>query len=136
MGDGAVFSQGMVLNGSYIFMDRLLAINSCVSPLSQSLLALPREVNTPLNAHQWSQDLQSHPDIRFQSYIVEGIASGFRIGFDRSHSLRSATKNLHSSKPAVILEYLEQEVCLNRTWKFPINKCSPGFHVSPVGAIP
>jgi len=71
----------------------------------------------PLNAHQWSQDLQSHPDIQFQSCIVEGITSGFQIGFDRSHSLHSATKNLHSSNPAVILEYLEQEVCLNRTWK-------------------
>jgi len=75
-------------------------------------------------------------DIRFQSYIVEGITLGFRIGFDRSHSLHYATKNLHSSNPAVISEHPEREVCLNRTWKFPINKCSPGFHVSPVGAIP
>ena len=126
----------MVLNGSCIFMDRLLAINSCVSPLSQSSLALPREVSTPLKAHQWSQDLQSHSDIQFQSYIVQGITSGFRIGFDRSHSLWSATKNLHSSNPAVISEYLEREVCLNRTWKFPINQCSPGVQISPVGAIP
>jgi len=68
--------------------------------------------------------------------MVEDITSGFRIGFDRSHSLCSATKNLHSSNPAVISKYLERGVCLNRTWKFLVNQCSSGFYVSPVGAIP
>jgi len=114
---GAVFRQAMVVDGSYMLMSRLLAINSCISPLSHSSLALPQEVHTSLKACQWSKDLQGYPDKQFYSFIVQGITSGFRIDFDRSSPLQSATKNLHSSNPT---EYLEWEALLQRSWKIPI----------------
>ena len=133
---GAVFRQAMVVDGSYMLMSKLLAISSCVSPLSHFSLVLPQEVHTPLKACQWSKDLQRHPDKQFCSFIVQGITSGFRIGFDRSSPLQSATKNLHSSNPAVISEHLEREVLLQRSWKVPLNNCPFNIHISPVGAIP
>jgi len=65
-------------------------------------LALPQDILTPLKANQWSKDLLPHPDQQFRSYLVQGITSGFRIGFNRSFPLQSASKNLYSSNPAII----------------------------------
>ena len=126
----------MVLDGSYVFMGQLLALNSCVPPLSHVPLALPQDVLTPLKANQWSKDLLPHPDQQFRSYLVQGITSGFRIGFNRSFPLQSESKNLYSSNPAIISEYLEREVLLQRSWRVSISNCPPSIHINPVGTIP
>ena len=62
-----------------------------------------------------------HPDQQFCSYVVQGITSGFRIGFNRSFSLQSASKNLYSFNPAIIFKYLECEVLLQRSLWVPIS---------------
>ena len=126
----------MLSNGSYVYMDHLLALNSHINPNPQSVQALSLEVYSPLHLYQWTQDLQSHPDRAFSSYILQGIKSGFRIGFDRAQLLQSATSNLHSTNPAVISEYLEREVSLTRMWKYPHHCSPPGIHISPLGVIP
>jgi len=129
----------MVLDGSYMFMGQLLALSSCVSPLLQVVhvpLGLPQDILTPLKADQWPKDLLPHPDQQFCSYLVQGITSGFRIGFNRSFPLQSASKNLYSSNPAIISEYLEREMLLQRPWRVPISNCPPNIHINPVGAIP
>ena len=108
------FTHGMLLNDSYVYTDHLLALHSCINPDPQSINILSLEVYSPLNLHQWMQDLQLHPDKEFSSYILRGIREGFRIGFNRNQHLHSSTSNLHSSNPSVIYEYLEQEVSLSR----------------------
>ena len=117
-----------------VFTSHLLAIDSCRSPSSHC--RLPMEIFTPLNIHQWTQQLQSHPDGRFFSYIIQGISSGFRIGFNRSHTVLSAFSNLPTSNDSIIEDYLEREVALSRMWKFPRNYSIPGTHISPLGLVP
>ena len=107
------FTHGMLLNDSCVYTDHLLALDSCINPDPQSVNILSLEVYSPLNLHQWMQDLQLHPDKEFSSYILRGIRDGFRIGFNRNQHLHSSTSNLHSSNPSVINEYLEQEVSLS-----------------------
>ena len=36
---------------------------------------------TPLDAERFEEELRDHPDRTFVSYVVEGIRSGFDIGF-------------------------------------------------------
>ena len=72
------------------------------------------EIFTPLNIHQWTQQLQSHPDGQFFSYIIQGISSGFRIGFNHSHTV-PASSNLPTSNDSIIEDYLEREVALSRS---------------------
>ena len=132
--DWRVFVQGMVSNGLHIYTDHLLAIDSCRSPSPHC--RLPMEIFTPLNIHQWTQQLQSHPDGRFFSYIIQGISSGFRIGFNHSHTVLSASSNLPTSNDSIIEDYLEREVALSRMWKFPRNYSIPGTQISPLGLVP
>ena len=105
------FTHGMLLNFSYLYTDHLLTLDSCINPYPQSVNILSLEVYSPLNLHQWMQDLQLHPDKEFSFYILRGITEGFRIGFNRNQYLHSSTSNLHSSNLAVIYE---QGVSLSR----------------------
>ena len=111
-------SQGMVSHGSYVYMDHLLALNSCINPYPQSVKTLSLEVYSPLNLPQWTLELESHPDKAFSSYILQGIRCGFRIGFNYDQPIHPASSNLHSSNPEVISDYLQREVSLSRMWNF------------------
>jgi len=90
----------------------------------------------PLNILQWALQLLPHPYQQFRSYIIQGISSGFRIGFDRSHQVHPASSNLPSSNNSIIQEYLEREVALSRMWEFPSQFSFPGIQLSPLGVIP
>lgn len=107
-------------------MDHLLALNSCINPDSTSK-------GSPLELHQWMQNLQHHPDKNFSSYILQEIKFGFRIGFNRAQLLHP---NLHSTNPSVISNYLDQKISLMRMWKFPRHWSPPGIQISPLGVIP
>jgi len=127
------FRQGMVSGGFCVHTDHLLALNSYFNPDPQSASALSLEVYSPLELHQWMQDLQHHPDKDFSFYIIQGI---FRISFDRAQPLHPAISNLHSTHPLVISDYLDHKVSLTRMWKFPCHCSPPGIHTSPLGVIP
>jgi len=124
----------MVENGRHTYIDHLLALNSY--SISNLHSWLPTEIYTPLRICQWTQLLRSHPDQEYFSYICQGISSGFRIGFDRSHIIHSASGNLSSSNESVIKDYLEREVALSRMWKFPWKISAPGTQISPLSVIP
>ena len=99
-----------------------------------------QEVTTTLVYSQWAEQLQSHPDHNFSSYVLRGISQGFRIGFDynRAHPCTSARSNMQSALqcPLVVDEYLEQEVSLNRVMgPLPMDSI-PGVHVNRIGVIP
>ena len=93
---------------------------------------------TPYKLQSWAQYLASHPDKGFAAYILQGLANGFHIGFDRKCLLRPSHGNLSStsSNPEVVVKYVEAE---RRAGRFvgPIppvlqSQC----HVSPIGVIP
>ena len=97
-----------------------MALNSFIGPNHRTASLLSLEVFSPLNQTQWIQHLTSYADKEFAAYILAGIKSGFRIGFDRAQPLLLATTNLHSTNPSDI----SQEVSLNRMWKYP-RHCNP-----------
>ena len=63
--------------------------------------------------HCWKEMLQSHPDVQFRDFVLAGISQGFRVGFDWSSPLSSASKNIPSASehPQEVQEYIHKEVC-------------------------
>ena len=104
---------------------------------------LPSElccITTPLIAATWEEALRQHPAKQFRDYVVSGIKSGFRVGFDyTNHKLVSSKSNMlsASSNPQIIEEYLQHEVSLGRMWKPPLALVAlRPLQVSPIGVIP
>ena len=95
------------------------------------------QINTPLKQIAWQNYLAHHPDRMFSKYICSGIANGFRIGFTRAQSLRSAKDNMKSAKehPEVIEEYLSKEVFKRRTLELSPHDVKP-IQISKFGVIP
>ena len=91
-------------DGHYVYMDQLEVLDSKKpGPELQAMLPIISwNVHTPLNLEQWIRELLDHPDTSFANYILDGICRGFRIGFDRSHSLVFTNSNLHCNNPDVI----------------------------------
>ena len=99
-----------------------------------------REVRSPLVVgawkEAWKEALRDHPDQRFSAYIITGLLGGFHIGFDWSHGLLSATKNLLLAikQRDVLAGYLEKELVLGRfIGPFQPN---PAWQINRVGVIP
>ena len=104
------------------------------------ILVWLQPVSTPLIWREWAKVLEGHPDPDFRHYILNGIAHGFRIGFDyKHHQCRSATSNMQSSitNAEVVKEYLDKEVSL---WRIispvPQAQLPVGTQLSPFGVIP
>ena len=123
---------------AYRFTDHLLALER-YTPVSGQPVSIPAAVHvvcSPLNVSAWQRALQDHPDQRFVGYILEGIVDGFHIGFDRSHSLLPARRNLPSAEEHgdVLASYIEKELALGR-FVGPFD-ASPTWHINRVGVIP
>ncbi len=82
---------------------------------------------TPLKPQTWKEGLRGHPDRKFADYIVNGIAKGFRIGFDYHTQLKSSVYSA-SENPRVIDEYLANEAGLNRITEVPA-ELHPLIHI-------
>ena len=89
---------------------------------------------------EWAKDLEGHPDPNFKHYILNGIAQGFRIGFDyEHHQCRSAASNMQSAitNAGVVKEYLDTEVSLGRIiGPVPQAQLPAGTQLGPFGVIP
>ena len=75
-------------------------------------------IYTPLDLKHWQEHLAPYPNQEFElvHFFLEGIAHGFRIGFNGSaKSLRSARRNLQGaiSHPKVVNKYLKDKLILN-----------------------
>ena len=84
-----------------------------------------------------------HEDQTFVKYILQGIAEGFRVGFNyqqHTASLQSCRRNMVSAAqaPQVVSDYLTEEVALNRVMELPLEEAAGkiGVHCSPFGVIP
>ena len=96
-------------------------------------------ISTPLRADKWSKALAAHPDHAFVRYVCNGIRFGFRIGFNRSSQLKSATTNMQSAfeHPEVISQYLQKERSLGRLLgPFEGTSDLPPVQINRFGVIP
>ena len=96
-----VYTRGMVKNNTYVYLNHLLAFDSCRPVEDLSRLVILPEIHSPLQASVWASELSGHPDKVYVKYILQGISEGFRIGFDRRQHISSASNNLHMDVPEV-----------------------------------
>lgn len=99
---------------------------------------IPRwsKIVTPLRVYEWRANLSSHPDKEFYSYIISGIANGFRIGFDHRRHCGAVKANMLSAQrnPSVVEDYLRVEIEEGRV---PGPIAQPGsLHINHFGVIP
>ena len=82
-----------VVSGKYCYMYDLQTLSGRVAPAP-----VPKElhgISTPLRAAAWEEQLQVHPDKDYVQYLLAGIQSWFRIGFDYSqYQCRKAKCNM------------------------------------------
>ena len=96
-------------------------------------------VSTPLRLEAWQDSLRGYPDPALATYVLEGIRSGFRIGFRRSAHYRSTSSNMKSAldNVQVISQYLEEELLLGRIiGPIPPHVAPRSTQLSPIGVIP
>ena len=98
--------------GSYAYMEHLVALDS-MRPQSGLVPEELCRIVTPLHWQVWDRKLSQHSDQRFRSYIIEGIRYGFRVGFDYTRLLKSATSSSRHH-PQLISEYLPEECAEGR----------------------
>ena len=94
-------------------------------------------ISTPLKQQAWQQQLASHPDKTFADYIINGISEGFRIGFNRAHTLKATKANMKSARehPEIIGDYLSKELSKGRTIELHPLDITP-TQISKFGVIP
>ena len=124
--------------GAYPYMVQLMELERRTNKWPPP--AWLQEVSTPMQQSEWERDLEGHPDRNFKRYILNGIARGFRIGFDyQHHQCRAAASNMQSavSHAGVVKEYLDKEVSLGRLiGPVPPALIPAGTQISPFGVIP
>ena len=99
------------------------------------------KIVTPMKASEWRNMLATYPDKRFANFLLRGIESGFRIGFNRNMvQLKSRHQNLISAvdHPQVVQAYLDNEI--REEWVIslgsPQEALQLGIQCSPFGVIP
>ena len=115
--------------------------DSCPSASAPSLRQplLPPYKVSPMRVDKLLQEVLTHPDQSFVTYVLDGLQNGFRVGFNpASVSLKSATQNMPSAslQPSVIDDYLYTELAKGRVAS---RLSSPPFlylHISRFGVIP
>ena len=131
-----VFRTGGIKEGQYIWIRDLLELQASEvahRPIPGS------QVASPLTGRweAWEHWLADHPDKVFVKFILDGIQTGFRIGFKGDVALKSAMKNLPSAGEhrEVVRDYLEKEHKEGRVRKVE-GTPRQAVHVSPFGVIP
>ena len=105
-------------------------------PLPEDL----RVLTTPIEQSFWQQHLQQHPDQQFAKLILQGLTSGFHIGFSSSAHLISAKTNLISAlqHPSIVANYIADELASGRLALVGDLHTASRLHIqlSPLGVIP
>jgi len=123
----------------YPYTSELLSLQQGHPVIPQPVPAQLTRRTSPLRWQDWDRALAGHPDQRFAQYLVNGIHSGFRIGYHyRTHNCRRARRNIQSAleHPEVVRDYLANECSLGRVLgPFPPSLLS-NVHISPLGVVP
>ena len=86
---------------------------------------------------EWQRSLTRHGDRIFVEYVLEGLRSGFRVGFNHSHPLVSARRNMPSAAEHadIIDSYISEEIAGGRMMgPFPMSV--QGIHLNRMGVVP
>ncbi|KAL5477312.1 hypothetical protein EMCRGX_G024096 [Ephydatia muelleri] len=121
------------------FTDQLLALNRCTPLIPNKGPAELQNISTPLKAEEWEKALVGHPDEDLVAYIVSGIQTGFRVGFDYAKQrCISARANLPSAaeNQEVVTAYLKEECAQGRVIRMGPAETVVGLQISPFGVIP
>ena len=115
--------------------------SSCSSALALSLpqLLLPPYKVSPIRVEKIHQEVLTHPDQSFVTYVLDGLQNGFRVGFNpASVSLKSATQDMPSTNllPSVIDDYLHTELAKGRVADPFSSPPLTHLHISRFGVIP
>ena len=128
------------MGGSLPYTADLLALAGC-GLLRYPSPAILHGGHTPLRHSAWAKALEAHPDRAYVRYILAGISEGFRIGFRRDMTLRSAPRNMFSAleHPDVVQAYLDIE-CARGHMLGPFSPADrpslPPCQVNRFGVIP
>ena len=115
--------------------------DSCPSASAPSLhqpLLPPCKVS-PIRVDKLRQEVLTHPDQSFVTYVLDGLQNGFRVGFNAaSVSLKSVTQNMPSAslQPSVIDDYLSTELAKDRVAGPFSSPLLPHLHISRFGVFP
>ena len=124
-----------IREGRYQYLMDLSLLEGCRD--SRPVCCWPRGPSL-VRLSNWRDTLISHPDQQFSAYIFNGLSEGFRIGFDRSVSLQTTTRNHPSAmvNPHVVQDRIQAEVVLGRVVG-PIDRSlCPLVQSSPIGLVP
>ena len=123
----------------YQYTRDLLALDQCRAKKPWEPPASLGAIESPFRWERWAARLADHPDKKFSSYILEGISSGFRIGFNYSeHSCHRGRGNMVSirNSSVTVMQYLQEEIRLGRViGPMDLQQWS-GIQVSPIGVVP
>ena len=94
----------IICTGQYPYIHQLLALDLCRPEIEQALPAELAQICTHLKLQAWREQLMGHEDQTFVKYILQGIAEGFRVGFNYQQHTDApyAVPGLHSSKIPVL----------------------------------
>eukprot|EP00731_Ephydatia_muelleri_P018367 Em0011g407a len=98
--------------GMYQYTRDLLALDQCRAKKPWEPPASLGAIESPFRWERWAARLADHSDKKFSSYILEGISSGFRIGFNYSeHSGHRGRGNMVSirNSSVTVTQYLQEE---------------------------
>ena len=93
---------------------------------------------TPICVDRLEHELRHHPNPDRVAYVVQGLRHGFRLGFNHTIHLKSASGNMSSAflNPQVIDNYLQSEVQIGRVAGPFLEPPLPRLHVSRFGVLP
>ena len=75
--------NGCIRGSEYIYSAHLMALDTCKPAVGEHFPRDKLPHNPPLQVEFWSQELASHPDHYYVTYLLEGVANGFPIGFTK-----------------------------------------------------
>lgn len=107
-------------------------IHCCVPPAASIII-------TPLVPSAWHTMLISHPQRTLVHFFLQGITTGFRVGYNLpATALKSAKKNMKSAydHSKVVSDYLASEMADGRVVGPFLPFMVPNAHVSRFGVIP
>lgn len=126
--------------GRYRYIKDLVKLEKARPAEICQVVKAVRVINSPLLPYlpAWKQHMEGHLDEAFRSYILSGIEQGFRVGFDYTHPLHSASQNMPSAlaHPKVVEDYVQGELAEGRIIG-PLPVCwADEVHINRLGVIP
>ena len=127
-----------ITQGRYKYTLDLMSLHQS-NRLPSLCLCPPQRAGPTPPISKWLPFLQAHPDHSFAHYIAEGLADGFRIGYDPTNvTLHQSRRNHQSvqSNSNTVSEYLQIESHRGRINGPFMHDQILGVHCSPMGIIP